>query len=51
MNFAFQIIGLLYKFDSFAVLTLVLLRFLPFIRYGHANIIEVAYVNSNCSLY
>ena len=51
VNFVFQTIDSLHKLGPFAVLTLVFLRFLPFIRYSHTNIMKVAYTNSNCSLH
>ncbi len=38
------------KLGPIAILTLTLLKFLPFIGYSHASIVELAYANPNCSL-
>jgi len=38
------------KIGPVAILTLTLLKFLPFIGYSHASIVQLAYANSNCSL-
>jgi len=39
------------KLGPVAILTLTLLKFLPFIEYSHASIVELVYANLNCSLH
>lgn len=39
------------KLGPVAILTLTLLKFLPFIEYSHASIVELAYANLNCNLH
>ncbi len=39
------------KLGPVAILTLTLLKFLPFIEYSHASIVELAYANPNRSLH
>ena len=39
------------KLGPVAILTFTLLKFLPFIEYSHASIVELAYANLNCILH